>query len=135
MYTDDDPYEMPIRIPKDAFEVALWREYIGHALSTFKTLPHGHLYTYMNDDPTLKGKFPLSFVWEERPFDPQQMEIPFVYGAAWLAEREFPASEGYRVVVMWEVFDSPIGPQTNYAPYPPVLDWTTIDRPYGSTKG
>lgn len=137
MYTDDDPYVMPVRVPKDAFEVALWREHIRHTLSQFKTLPHGQLYTYMNDAPDAQGKFPIAFSWQDRPFDFQEAmsAAHLVHGQAWLAEREYPASESYRVVVMWEIFDSPLGKQENYAPYPPVLDWERIDRSYGVDQG
>lgn len=110
-----------VRIPRDEFEVELFRRFIQSATERW----------YGNDekikikvDEYLGDGFYSLYVWEENDdlmkiFEPKgQMR-----GKVWLAENEYPASEYYRVQV-WHHVE---GQTANYG-VGPYLPWILEDE-------
>ena len=143
---DLDAPEPTKRLPQDAFERELFRQTIERALQW------EHIgYVYMAEEPNEQGEWTIDLartddeakaasqsggeatinVWEVWNRRLNEQYVWALHGTAWLAEREYPASEHYRVVVCWS-FPAQAGlprEQSNYAPYPPVVQWPALSDP------
>lgn len=105
------------RRPRDEFEAALFRRVIEHAIRAWRNVAAG----IDSDGPGVDGVWRLSLTptADDWPFDPATaMRSPQLEGRIWLVERDSPASEYYRVAVVWAA-----GDQTNIDEYGPVVNW------------
>ncbi len=99
------------RIPRDKFEAELFERLIRAEIATWPesmepNIERGHV----------DGVWKLH-VTKSQPFDPMTfLSRPMVTGEIWIDEREYPASEYYRVAVSWR-----LGDQSNTG-YPPVME-------------
>jgi hypothetical protein len=104
------------RVPADQFEAQLYRHTIETEIAKWKTISAS-----VSQDHE-EGVWELSVRQRPEDLDLEALfAAPFIFGTIWLAEREYPASESYRVVVIWS-----LGSQTNTTAGRPVLRW---DRP------
>lgn len=101
------------RVPADQFEAQLYRQTIQTEIAKWKTISASVSQDHVD------GVWELSV--SQRAEDVDLADIftaRFIFGTIWIAEREYPASEAYRVVVVWS-----LGSQTNTTGGRPVLDW------------
>jgi hypothetical protein len=69
------------------------------------------------------------------------LDDPFLVGRVWVGEREYPASEAYRIQGEWEFprqswqipdvdkgHPERYGTASNYLEYPPVVGWAHVGR-------
>jgi hypothetical protein len=104
------------RVPADQFEAQLYRQTIEAEIAKWQTIS-----TSVSQDH-VDGVWELSVRQRSEDLDLAELfTAPFIFGTVWVAEREYPASESYRVVVVWS-----LGSQTNTTAGRPVLNW---DKP------
>jgi hypothetical protein len=85
------------RIPEDAFEKRLFEEHIRRHIENWPE----HLHAGITENGLEDGAWTLVV---SRDFWPSP-DNPTLIGKIWMAEREYPATEAFRVCVAWSLGD------------------------------